>query len=111
MNSNIEKLFEKERDVCRTRKFVKEMSDVKNSQSFKDIAKMRNNIVHNNPPLMLENPVQHRKDGISTFGQGKYINSKKVIIKMDMFLKQYFSILDILIKVAKDNNYLKNISR
>lgn len=89
------------------KEYIKKINSIKNSEDFKDTERIRHNIVHNNPPLTLENPVSHRKGGISTVGEGKYMNSDTVKNYMDVFLEQYLEILTIIKEMLECSNWIK----
>ncbi|WP_039069687.1 Cthe_2314 family HEPN domain-containing protein [Staphylococcus shinii] len=107
LDENIKKLNTKSKDIRQLKEYITKIEDIKNSKDFKDTERIRHNIVHNNPPLTLENPVSHRSDGISTFGEGKYIDSETVKKHMDIFLEQYSKILSILKKTLECNTWLE----
>lgn len=106
LDENIKKLSTKSKDICQLKECITKIKGIKNSKDFKDTERIRHNIVHNNPPLTLENPVSHRSDGISTFGEGKYIDSETVKKYMDIFLEQYSKILSLLKKILECNTCL-----
>lgn len=107
LDENIKKLSTKSKDICQLKEYITKIKDIKNSKDFKDTERIRHNIVHNNPPLTLENPVSHRSDGISTVGEGKYIDSETVKKHMDIFLEQYSKILSILKKILECNTWIE----
>lgn len=103
----IKKFNDRSKDICKMQEYIRKINRIKNSRDFKDTERIRHNIVHNNPPLILENPVIHRKNGVSTFGEGRYINSDTVKKHMDIFLEQYLEILTILKEMFECNNWIK----
>lgn len=103
----IKKFNDRSKDICKMQEYIRKINRIKNSRDFKDTERIRHNIVHNNPPLILENPVVHRKNGVSTFGEGKYINSDTVKKHMDIFLEQYLEILTILKEMFECSNWIK----
>nr|WP_172684347.1 hypothetical protein [Staphylococcus simulans] len=57
---------------------------LQDSAEFKETRSIRDNITHNNPPLMLENP-EKREKIVKTLSEGDYINSDVVKSNMDIF--------------------------
>ncbi|MDS3879370.1 Cthe_2314 family HEPN domain-containing protein [Staphylococcus hominis] len=103
----IQKFEDKKKDICKMKEYIKKINSIKNSKDFKDTERIRHNIVHNNPPLTLENPVIHGKKGISTVGKGRYMNSDTIKNYMDIFLEQYFEILTIIKEMLECSNWIK----
>ncbi|MDW3973596.1 Cthe_2314 family HEPN domain-containing protein [Staphylococcus saprophyticus] len=107
LEKRIKKFNDRSKDICKMKEYIKKINSIKNSEDFKDTERIRHNIVHNNPPLTLENPVSHRKGGISTVGEGKYMNSDTVKNYMDVFLEQYLEILTIIKEMLECSNWIK----
>ena len=105
----IEEWTKKKDDILEIKEHIKRINDIRNSSNFKNTERIRHDIVHNNPPLSLENPVKHRKDGISTLGTGKYINSESIKYYMDIFFEQYSEMLSIIKEMLESENCLKDI--
>lgn len=107
LEKRIKKFNDRSKDICKMKEYIKKINSIKNSEDFKDTERIRHNIVHNNPPLTLENPVSHRKGGISTVGDGIYMNSDTVKNYMNVFLEQYLEILTIIKEMLECSNWIK----
>lgn len=107
LKRKIDELTIKSNDILKLKEYIQNINDIRESDDFKDTEKIRNNIVHNNPPLNPENPVTLRKYGLSTLSEGNYIDSKTVKEYMDVFLKQYSEILIILKNILECKDWLK----
>ncbi|WP_341775152.1 hypothetical protein [Staphylococcus hyicus] len=99
LEERIKKYNDRNKDICKMQEYINKINKIRNSKDFKDTKRIRNDIVHNSPPLTLENPVVHRKV--------RYMNSDTVKNHIDIFLEQYLEILTILKEMFEYCDWIK----
>ncbi|MCM3641403.1 Cthe_2314 family HEPN domain-containing protein [Priestia aryabhattai] len=70
------------------------LSEIKDCQEFMDASKVRNDIVHNNPPYNAHFTQEKHSSGITAYGT-HYYSSQKLMVIMDNLLKIVRRIFDI----------------
>ncbi|MCM3071751.1 Cthe_2314 family HEPN domain-containing protein [Staphylococcus equorum] len=87
-------------DLKNTEELLNRLNNIKlKDQRYKNLTTVRNDISHNNPPLILTNPVTE-VDEITTVGTGVYKSSNDIRKIMDEFLEIYIEIIDILFEIS-----------
>lgn len=97
-------------DLKKAEKYMTRITDIINSDDYKKIRDIRNDIVHNNPPLIQANTIiREKNENGDIVSKVNDFDPKQMKKYMDVFLEQYVEILSVLKEILEDDNFLKKI--